>query len=83
MTEEEKKEIEKLPEKYRPLGAWGYLGYTILFSIPLLGQICVILFALDGSNVARRSYARSFLLIPLIWAVILLVISMYTTSWFY
>lgn len=35
---------DMLPEKYRPLGMWAYFGYTILFSIPLLGFIFLIIF---------------------------------------
>lgn len=60
MTSYEKEEISRLPEKYRPLGAWGYFGYTILFSLPIIGFICLIIFACSGSNVNRRSFARSY-----------------------
>ena len=30
----------ELPSQYRPIGAWGYFGYSLLFSIPLVGFIC-------------------------------------------
>ncbi len=56
----EKYEINKLPSEYRPIGAWGYFGYNILFAIPLIGFICLIVFSLDNSNINRRNYARSF-----------------------
>ncbi len=74
MNSYEKQEIAALPDKYRPLGAWSYFGYTILFSIPLIGWIFIIVFALSGSNIVRRSFARSYFCILLL-AIILIVIA--------
>ena len=54
MNRYEKDEIRSLPPKYRPMGAWEYFGYSILYAIPLIG------FACSGSNIARRSHARSY-----------------------
>ena len=34
-----------IPNEYRPLSAWGYIGYSLLFRIPLAGFI----FAIVGS----------------------------------
>lgn len=67
----EKQEISRLPEKYRPVGAWGYFGYAILFNIPLIGFICLLVFSISGSNINRRSYARSFFCIYIIAAVLI------------
>lgn len=64
-----------IPNEYRPLSAWGYIGYNLLFAIPLVGLICMIVFAVDSSYIARRNYARSFLLWMLI-AVILSILVM-------
>lgn len=60
MNYNEKTEISQLPPKYRPLSAFEYFGYTLLFAIPLIGFICLILFAVNDDNINRRSYARSF-----------------------
>ncbi|MBQ7005048.1 MAG: zinc-ribbon domain-containing protein [Clostridia bacterium] len=46
--------------QYRPISAWGYFGYNLLFSIPLVGFICLIIFSLSSDNINRRNYARSF-----------------------
>ena len=73
MNRKEKNTIQKFPPKYRPIGAWGYLGYSILFNIPLIGFICLIVFALSGSNVNRRSFARSYFAGWLVVAIILVV----------
>ncbi len=48
------------PERFRPLSPWAYLGYTILFAIPLVGFICLIVFSLSDTNINRRNFARSF-----------------------
>lgn len=73
MTQKERFEISMLPEKYRPMGAWGYVGYSILFAIPIVGLICLIVFALSDANISRRSFARSVLLGALICVLLSLV----------
>lgn len=67
--------MEEPKNEYRPLSSWGYVGYNLLFAIPLVGFICMIVFALDSSYIARRNYARSFL----IWMLIGLVLSIILT----
>ena len=51
---------ESLPSKYRPLGPWKYFWLEVLFSIPVVGFIFAIIFALGGGgNINLRNYARS------------------------
>ncbi len=45
---------DSLPEKFRPLTAWAYFGYSILFSIPIVGFIFLIVFSCSGKNINRR-----------------------------
>ena len=59
------------PERFRPIGAWGYVGYTLLLSLPLLGLIVTLVFACSDSHIARRNYARSMLCWRLLWALAL------------
>lgn len=76
MTNEEKNEIANIPAKYQPLSAWAYFWYGILFSIPLIGFICLIVFSFSSANINRRSYARSYfcaLVLVIIIAVIVIV----------
>ena len=49
-----------IPEKYRPISAWGYFGYSLLFWLPIAGFILLIVFSFDNSNINRRNYARSY-----------------------
>lgn len=63
----------KIPAEYTPISMWGYFGYEILFSIPLIGWICVIVFAISASNQNLKNFARSqfcLLIIVLILTVI-------------
>lgn len=50
---------ENIPSKYKPIGAWGYFGYELLFSIPVVGFIALIVLALSSENVNLRNFARS------------------------
>lgn len=74
MNSFEKTEIEKLDSKYRPIGAWGYFGYNILFSLPVVGFICLLVFCFSDSNINRRSYARSFFCAALLVVIVLGII---------
>ena len=71
MNRYEKNEIQNLPSKYRPMGAWSYWGYTILFGIPLIGQIALLICALSSSNISRRSFARGYFC----WMLVVLIIA--------
>ncbi len=64
------------PLDYRPrqkrkfIKPWGYVGYFLLFSIPLVGLICAIVFACTGSNRNRRNFARGWLLTLLVFLLL-------------
>lgn len=55
------------------VGAWAYVGYSFLFSIPLIGFILTIVFACNHSNQNIKNYARSILIMYVI-AVIFVVL---------
>jgi hypothetical protein len=57
---------------YAPIGAWGYIGYFILFAIPVLGLVLAIAWSRGKGNVNRRDLARAMLVFQLL-AVIALV----------
>ncbi len=58
MTAYEKAEIKRLPKKYRPISAIGYLFYSILYIIPVIGWIFMIAHASSSKKICRRSFAR-------------------------
>ena len=67
-----------VPSEYKPISAWGYVGYNLLFAIPVVGFILLLVFACGGTpNLNLRSYARSFfcaLLIVLLIVVVLVIL---------
>lgn len=73
MNNTEQQEIANLPEKYKPLSAWAYLGYSILFSIPILGFIFLVVFSFSATNINRRSFARSYFCIYIVIGIVLLI----------
>ena len=68
-------EINNIPEKYRPITMWGYFGYQVLFSIPVVGFVFLVVYALGGTkNVNKRNFARSYFCYLLILIVIMAVL---------
>lgn len=63
---------------YNPIRMWGYFGYNLLFCIPLVGFICILIFAFGGTrNINLRNYARSmfcFLILAIVVAVIVIIV---------
>ena len=81
MKEIEIIEVSQLPSKYHPLSAWTYFGLSILYALPLIGQILLIVHALSDDNINRRSFARSYfcsLLIALFFGVIAILLFVVT-----
>ncbi len=46
--------------QYRLLSPWAYVGYGILFTLPVIGWILAIVFALNDDNLNRRNFARGY-----------------------
>ena len=46
--------------QYRLLSPWAYVGYGRLFTLPVIGWILAIVFALNDDNLNRRNFARGF-----------------------
>lgn len=49
-----------------PLSTGSFLGYLLLFSVPLVGFICQLVFAFGQGNVNRKNLARAYLLLQVI-----------------
>lgn len=76
--------VPRIPEEYKPISMWGYFGYQILFSIPVIGWIFIIIFAISANNHNLRNFARSQFCILIIWLVLICItaISGVLTSFF-
>lgn len=67
----------EIPEEYKPIGMWGYLGYQILFAIPIVGFIMLLVFSLGGTtNVNLKNFARSYFCMTIIVLVLALILVM-------
>ena len=61
----------QLPHDFKSLSAWGFVGYGLLFLIPLMGWVVAVMLACGAtSRVCLKHYARGVLLS---WALVLLV----------
>ena len=69
-------DASQLPLQFRPLSPWAYFGYSLLFSIPIVGFILLIVFSFSDSNINRRNYARSYFCLLLIVAIIFAVMAL-------
>lgn len=61
-----------LPPEYRPVSIGQFFGYTLLFSVPLIGFIMLLVTAFgSGNSISLKNYAKSML----IWYVIGIALS--------
>jgi hypothetical protein len=76
---EKKEAVESSWEsEEKPLGMLAYLGYEILFLIPLIGQVLMIFYSLGGTkNPHLRNFARSFLCLVVLLVAVALALLMY------
>ncbi len=54
---------QSIPEQYRPVSTWAFVGYFLLCCIPIVNIVCLIIFACSDSNINRRNFARAYLVI--------------------
>lgn len=60
-----------LPEDYKPVTVWQYVGYSLLFSLPIIGFIMVLVTAFGSDkSISLRNYAKSYL----VWLAISVVL---------
>lgn len=61
-----------LPPEYRPVSIGQFFGYSLLYSIPLIGFIMLLVTAFgSGNKISLKNYAKSML----IWYVIGIALS--------
>lgn len=70
----------KVPAELKPISMWGYFGYEILFSIPVIGWIFIIIFALTAANQNLKNFARSYFCLLIIQIVIVVIVSLLVSA---
>jgi len=64
-----------IPNEYKPISPLGYVGYQLLFSIPFIGFIFLIVYAVGGTNnINVKNFARSYFVIMLIAFVFICIL---------
>lgn len=67
---------DMLPEEYKPVSVGKYIGYSILFSIPLVGFIMLLVTAFSGgTNKSLKNYARAMLVMYVIAIVLVIILA--------
>ena len=62
-------------EQFAPLSPWAYFGFSILYSIPIVGFIALIINSFRNVNINSRNYARSFWCIYVVIAILMIILS--------
>lgn len=78
---ERKNVLNSLPDEYRPLSPWAYFGYSILFSVPLVGFICLIVFSFNNKNINRRNFARSYFCIYILVIILVVIVAIFASTY--
>ncbi len=63
-----------VPAEYKPISMWGYFGYELLFSIPVIGFIFLIVFAFASGNRNVKNFARSYFCMFILGIVVTIVL---------
>ena len=68
---------KNIPEQYEPISMWGYLGYSILFALPIIGVIMILVFSFSkDENINVRNYAKSYILVYVIGVILYLILAL-------
>jgi hypothetical protein len=62
-------------EEYKPISPFGYLGYELLFAIPVIGWVIQLIFSICHKNRNVKNFARSFYCLYLLSIVISLILA--------
>ena len=65
----------QIPSEYKPISMWGYFGYELLFSIPIVGFILLIVFSITSTNVNLKNFARSYFCLIIIVLIICIILA--------
>ena len=70
-----KEEMGEVSKAHKVIGTWTYLGFEILFAIPVVGLVSLLFLALGGTdNENLRNFARAYLCKMLIVVIIVAVL---------
>lgn len=59
-----------VPPEYQPMSPWGFFGWEIVYSIPIVGFIFLIINSIKKTNLSRRNWTLHFWIPAMIAAVV-------------
>lgn len=65
---------DNIPDEYKPISMWGYFGYEILFSLPVIGFIILVVMCFAPANKNVKNFARSYFCFFIVIAIITIVV---------
>lgn len=82
MSEKKEKpaKVKRTHDVNKPVSMWGYFGYQVLFSLPVIGLVALVLISIYAKNINVRNYACSFYC-TLILTIALLVLVLVLGGW--
>ena len=66
-------EYTNIPPEYKPISMWGYFGYQILFSIPVIGFILLIILSFAPRNKNLKNFSRSYFCLFILGLIVTIV----------
>ena len=69
---------QEIPEAYKPMSPWAYVGWRLLFMIPVVGFVLLIVMSFAPRNKNLKNFTRSYwcmVLLGLIIAAVIVVIA--------
>ncbi len=68
-------DVNDLPDNFKPLSPWAYVGYMLLYAIPIVGFVFLIINSTGAArNINKRNFARSY------WAALVIEIAIAITA---
>ncbi len=61
---------QQMSELTRPITPWGYVGYYLLFSIPIVGIILAIIKACSAPNINVKNFAKGFCILFVLFLIL-------------
>ena len=65
---------DNVPQELQPLSPWKYFWLSVLYSIPVIGLICLIIHSISSANINRKNFALSHFCILVLIAIVIGVI---------
>lgn len=67
--------MDEIRDSHKPISAWGYVGYEILYAIPIVGLVLAIIFSITAKNRNVKNFAKAQLIMLVIGIVLFAILT--------